>query len=322
MILTLFVVVPCYNEEAVLPETAKRLRAKMETLVEGKKISHSSRVLFVSDGSKDSTWEIIKKLHGENSLFSGLDLAKNSGHQNALLAGLMCAKNHADITISMDSDLQDDINAIDEMIEKAYEGYDIVCGVRSKRTSDSVFKRSSALGFYKLMKLMGVDILYNHADYRLMTKRALLALADFREVNLFLRGLVPMIGMKQTTVEYERGARFAGESKYPLRKMLKFAMEGVTSLSIKPIRMISVIGFLSFVASMVMLVYFIVDYIRGGTIAGWASTIVSIWAIGGLQLLAIGIIGEYIGKIYLEVKGRPRYIVQEELLCNREDMAI
>ena len=314
MIFTLFVVVPCYNEEEVLPETAKRLCAKMESLIYGEKISRSSRVLFVNDGSGDSTWEIIRKLHDENPLFSGLSLAKNQGHQNALLAGLMYAKNHADITISMDSDLQDDINCLDDMLDKAYEGYQIVYGVRSKREADSIFKRSSALGFYKLMKLMGVDIVYNHADYRLMTKKALLALADFKEVNLFLRGLVPMIGMKQTTVLYERGERFAGESKYPLGKMLRFAMEGVTSLSVKPIRMISVVGFLSFIASMAMLVYFIVDYVRGGTIAGWASTIVSIWAIGGLQLLAIGIIGEYIGKIYLEVKERPRYIVQEELI--------
>ena len=311
---TLFVVVPCYNEEAVLPETAKRLRVVLESLVDGGKIHKSSRVLFVNDGSKDSTWEIIKKLHGENSFFAGLNLAKNSGHQNALFAGLMYSKKYADITISMDSDLQDDINAACEMIEKAHEGFDIVYGVRSKRDTDSLFKRSTAVGFYKLMRLMGVEMVYNHADYRLMNKRALDALSDFREVNLFLRGLVPMIGMRQATVLYERGERFAGESKYPLGKMLKFALEGVTSLSVKPIRMISVIGFMSFVASMIMLVYFIIDYIRGGTIAGWASTIVSIWAIGGLQLLAIGIIGEYIGKIYLEVKQRPRYIVQEELI--------
>ena len=310
---TLYIVVPCYNEEAVLPETAKRLGEKLSALVQAKKTHKNSKILFVNDGSKDSTWQIIKELHEGSSIFAGIDLAKNSGHQNALFAGLMVAKERADYVVSMDADLQDDIGAVDAMVDKANDGFDIVYGVRSSRDMDSFFKRTSAICFYKLMRAMGVDIMYNHADYRLMNKAALLALSGFKEVNLFLRGLVPMIGMNFCTVTYVRGSRFAGESKYPLSKMLKFAMEGVTSLSIKPIRMITVIGFLSFLASMVMLIYFIYDYFQGGTIAGWASTIVSIWAIGGLQLLAIGIIGEYIGKIYLEVKERPRYVIREEL---------
>ena len=310
---TLYIVVPCYNEEDVLPETAKRLGEKLSALIQSEKTHKDSKVLFVNDGSIDSTWELIKKLHGDNPVFAGIDLAKNSGHQNALYAGLMVAKDRADYVISMDADLQDDIGAVDEMVGKADAGFDIVYGVRSSRERDSFFKRTSALFFYKLMRAMGVDIVYNHADYRLMNKAALHALSGFKEVNLFLRGLVPMIGLNTTTVTYERGKRFAGVSKYPLRKMIKFAIEGVTSLSIKPIRMITVIGLLSFLTSMIMLVYFIYDYFQGGTIAGWASTIVSIWAIGGLQLLAIGIIGEYIGKIYLEVKERPRYVIREEL---------
>ena len=311
---TLYIVVPCYNEQEVMKETAKRLCRKLAGLIEAKKIHKNSKILFVNDGSTDATWEMIKIIHEELSeFFAGIDLAKNRGHQNALFAGLMVAKDRADIVISMDADLQDDIDAVDAMVEKANEGYDIVYGVRSGRKKDSFFKRTSAVFFYKLMRAMGVDIVFNHADYRLMNKSALHALSEFKEVNLFLRGLVPMIGLKATTVTYERGSRFAGVSKYPLRKMIKFAIEGVTSLSVKPIRMITVIGLLSFIASMVMLIYFIYDYFQGGTIAGWASTIVSIWAIGGLQLLAIGIIGEYIGKIYLEVKQRPRYIIREEL---------
>ena len=310
---TLYIVIPCYNEQEVLRETSKRLYRKVVELIQTKKIHMNSKVLFVNDGSKDATWEIIKILNEEISMFAGIDLAKNSGHQNALFAGLMVAKDRADYVISMDADLQDDIDAIDEMLDKAEEGFDIVYGVRSSRERDSFFKRTSAVFFYKLMRAMGVDIVYNHADYRLMSKATLHALSDFKEVNLFLRGLVPMIGYKSATVTYKRGSRFAGESKYPLGKMIRFAIEGVTSLSVKPIRMITVIGLLSFIASMVMLIYFIYDYFQGGTIPGWASTIVSIWAIGGLQLLAIGIIGEYIGKIYLEVKGRPRYIIREEL---------
>ena len=310
---TLYIVVPCYNEQAVLKETAKRLCSKLVGLIEAKKIHRNSKILFVNDGSIDATWEMIKIMHEEISFFAGIDLAKNCGHQNALFAGLMVAKDRADFVISMDADLQDDIDAVDAMVEKANEGFDIVYGVRSSREKDSFFKRTSAVCFYKLMRAMGVDIVFNHADYRLMNKAALHALSGFKEVNLFLRGLVPMIGLSSATVTYERGSRFAGVSKYPLGKMIKFAIEGVTSLSVRPIRMITVIGLLSFIASMAMLIYFIYDYFQGGTIAGWASTIVSIWALGGLQLLAIGIIGEYIGKIYLEVKQRPRYIIREEL---------
>ena len=310
--MVLYVVVPCYNEEEVLHETAVRLSAKMLSLTGVNKISRDSRVLFINDGSKDGTWEIIKKL-SESEVFAGISLSRNKGHQNALFAGLMYAREKADVVISMDADLQDDINAIDEMLDRHTEGCDIVYGVRSKREKDGFFKRATAEGFYKIMRLMGVDIVFNHADYRLMSKRALAGLAEFKEVNLFLRGIVPMIGYKSAVVMYERGERFAGETKYPFRKMLSFAFEGATSLSVRPIRIISVIGLISFLISFAMLGYFIYDYFTGGTMPGWASTIVSIWAIGGLQLLAIGIIGEYIGKIYLEVKGRPRYIIEDEV---------
>jgi len=307
----LYVVLPCYKEEEVLPETASRLAVKMSGLIEAGKISPDSKILFVNDGSKDRTWEIICELNASNPIFAGVNLSRNRGHQNALLAGLMVAKDRADAVISMDADLQDDINAIDEMLHKFGQGFDIVYGVRSKREKDSRFKRITAEGFYKLMRTMGVDIVFNHSDYRLMSKRAIEGLEGFKEVNLFLRGIVPMIGYPSETVMYERAERFAGETKYPLKKMLAFAFEGATSLSVRPIRIISIIGLLSFLASFVLLIYFIIDYTRGGTTAGWASTIVSIWAIGGLQLLAIGIIGEYIGKIYLEVKGRPRYIIEK-----------
>lgn len=310
----LYVVVPCYKEEAVLPETSTRLRAKLERLIEAGTISPDSRILFVNDGSSDRTWEIICELHNKNSMFAGLNLSRNRGHQNALLAGLMTAKDKADVVISMDADLQDDIEAIDGMLEQFHNGFDIVYGVRSKRARDSRFKRISAEGFYKLMRTMGVDIVFNHADYRLMSKRALEGLAQFKEVNLFLRGIIPMIGYPATNVLYERAERFAGETKYPLKKMLAFAFEGATSLTIRPIRLISAIGLSSFLISLLMLIYFIADYFMGGVVAGWASVIVSIWGIGGLQLLAIGIIGEYIGKIYLEVKERPRYIIEQVMI--------
>ena len=307
-------VVPCYKEEEVLPETASRLQTKFETLIGEGIISEKSKIMFVNDGSADRTWEIICKLHNENRLFAGVNLSKNRGHQNALLAGLMTAKDNADAVISMDADLQDDIDAIDEMLDKFKQGFDIVYGVRNKRKKDSFFKRFTAVGFYKMMRAMGVDIVFNHADYRLMSKRALDGLMQFKEVNLFLRGIVPMIGYPAETVYYERAERFAGETKYPLKKMLAFAFEGVTSLSVRPIRMITLFGFLSFMASIIMLIYFIIDYMGGGTTPGWASIIVSIWGIGGLQLLAIGIIGEYIGKIYMEVKERPRYIIENVLI--------
>lgn len=312
--MVLYIVVPCYNEEDVLPETARRLSEKMRALIGSGKISENSRVLFVDDGSKDATADIIEKLHGENSMFGGVFLSKNRGHQNALLAGYMTAKDRCDVCISMDADLQDDINAVDGMIEKYREGNDIVYGVRSSRATDSAFKRSSAHAFYKLMSVMGVELVYDHADYRLMSRRALEALSEYDEVNLFLRGIVPLVGFNSATVEYERGERFAGESKYPLKKMLAFAFDGITSFSVKPIRLISALGAIIFLAAAVMLVYSLVRHFTGNTVSGWTSIIVSVWALGGLQLSAIGIIGEYIGKIYLETKHRPRYIIKKTLI--------
>ena len=309
----LYIVVPCYNEEAVLPETSRRLREKLETLAAMGKISPQSRVLFVNDGSKDRTWEIICALHEECPLFSGVDLTRNRGHQNALLAGLMTAKDRCDMAISMDADLQDDVDAVDAMVDKFQEGCDIVYGVRSSRAKDTFFKRFTAEGFYRLMSLMGAETVFNHADYRLMSRRALEGLSQFREVNLFLRGIVPMVGYPSAVVEYERGERFAGESKYPLKKMLSFAMEGITSLSTKPIRYITLLGFLIFLVSIVMLATFIVKWALGMTVAGWASVICSVWAIGGLILLSLGVIGEYIGKIYLETKQRPRFLIRTVL---------
>ena len=309
----LYIVVPSDNEEAVLPETSRRLREKLETLAAMGKISPQSRVLFVNDGSKDRTWEIIRALHEECPLFSGVDLTRNRGHQNALLAGLMTAKDRCDMAISMDADLQDDVDAVDAMVDKFQEGCDIVYGVRSSRAKDTFFKRFTAEGFYRLMSLMGAETVFNHADYRLMSRRALEGLSQFREVNLFLRGIVPMVGYPSAVVEYERGERFAGESKYPLKKMLSFAMEGITSLSTKPIRYITLLGFLIFLVSIVMLATFIVKWALGMTVAGWASVICSVWAIGGLILLSLGVIGEYIGKIYLETKQRPRFLIRTVL---------
>ena len=309
----LYIVVPCYNEEEVLPETARRLRAKMTALTEAGKIAPDSRVLFVNDGSKDRTWDIIRSLHESDPLFSGLDLSRNRGHQNALLAGLMTAKDRCDMAISMDADLQDDIDAVDEMVDKYRDGCDIVYGVRSSRTTDTFFKRFTAESFYRLMNFLGANVVFNHADYRLLSRRALEGLAQFKEVNLFLRGIVPMIGYRTDTVEYERGERFAGESKYPLKKMLSFAMEGITSLSTKPIRYITLLGFLIFLVSIAMLIYSVIRWAMGATIIGWASLICSVWAIGGLILLSLGVIGEYIGKIYLETKGRPRFLIRELL---------
>lgn len=309
----LYIVVPCYNEEEVLPETAKRLKVKLTSLMDAGKVSEKSRILFVNDGSRDKTWELISALHSEDILFSGVDLTRNRGHQNALLAGLMTAKEHCDMAISMDADLQDDVDAVDRMVEEYYAGCDIVYGVRSSRKKDSFFKRFTAESFYRLMNFLGAETVFNHADYRLMSKRALLGLAEFREVNLFLRGIVPMIGYRTGTVEYERGERFAGESKYPLKKMLSFAMEGITSLSTKPIRYITLLGFLIFLVSIIMLITFIVKWALKMTVVGWASVICSVWAIGGLILLSLGVIGEYIGKIYLETKARPRFLIREVL---------
>lgn len=309
----LYLVIPCYNEEAVLHETAKQLLAKMNSMFERDMISRDSKIMFVNDGSKDRTWEIIEELHASNPIYSGVKLSRNKGHQNALLAGLMTAKEKADMMISLDADLQDDVDVIDQMVEKYYEGNDVVYGVRSARKTDTFFKKFTAESFYKLLKCMGVEIVYNHADYRLMSKRAVEGLAQFREVNLFLRGIVPLIGYKSEVVTYERHERFAGESKYPLKKMLAFATDGITSFSIKPIRLITTCGILIFGISILMLIYFLAVHFMGRTVAGWTSMIVSIWAIGGLQLLAIGIVGEYIGKIYLETKDRPKYIIETVL---------
>lgn len=306
----LYVVIPCYNEEAVLPETAARLKAKLEDLISRNMINASSRICLVNDGSKDATWEIIERLHEENPIFSGINLSINRGHQNALLAGLMTVMDRADLVISMDADLQDDINAMDEMIQKYIEGCDVVYGVRSSRRKDSFFKRITAEGFYRLMNLMGARTIFNHSDYRLLSRRVLEALAGFGEVNLFLRGIVPMVGFKSDIVYYERGERFAGESKYPLSKMLSFAVEGITSLSIKPIRMITGLGFLVFLVSIGILIYSFIRHYLGETIRGWTTLMVSIWAIGGLILLCLGIVGEYVGKIYMETKHRPRFIVE------------
>ncbi len=309
----LYLVIPCYNEEAVLHETAKQLLEKMNSMFERGMISRESKIMFVNDGSKDKTWEIIEELHASNPIYSGIKLSRNKGHQNALLAGLMTAKEKADMTISLDADLQDDVDVIDQMVEKYYQGNDVVYGVRSARKTDTFFKKFTAQVFYKLMQAMGVEIVYNHADYRLMSKRAMEGLSQFKEVNLFLRGIVPLIGYKSDVVTYERHERFAGESKYPLKKMLAFATDGITSFSIKPIRLITTCGILIFAISLVMLLYFLIVHFMGRTVAGWTSMIVSIWAIGGLQLLAIGIVGEYIGKIYLETKERPKYIIETVL---------
>ena len=306
----LYVVIPCYNEEEVLPETAKRLKVKMQALIQGETITPDSRVLFVDDGSKDGTWDLIQRFHGEDPLFGGLKLSHNQGHQNALLAGLLYAKDHCDAAISMDADLQDDIEAIDAFLQAYEKGADVVYGVRSKRETDTFFKRTTALGFYRVMGLLGVEMVPNHADYRLMSQRALEGLAQYREVNLFLRGVVPLIGYPSAQVYYERHERFAGQSKYPLKKMLAFAVDGITSFSIKPIRLITALGFLIFLVSLVVLLYTLCTKLFGYTVDGWATILGSIWMIGGIQLLCLGVIGEYIGKIYRETKARPRFLLE------------
>ncbi len=315
----LYLVIPCYNEEEVLSETSTRLLDKINTMINNEDISKESKILFVNDGSKDKTWDIIEGLYNKNSIFSGVNLSRNKGHQNALLAGLMVAKEHADMVISLDADLQDDINVIDEFVKEYYSGSDIVYGVRSSRKTDTFFKRTTALGYYKVMNRLGVDLIYNHADYRLMSKRAIEGLSEFKEVNLFLRGIVPLIGYKYSIVEYERHERFAGESKYPLKKMLAFAWDGITSFSIKPIRIITSLGFSIFILSLIALVYSLVVKFMGKTQAGWTSLTISIWMIGGIQLLSLGVIGEYIGKIYNETKSRPRYIIKEILIDDKEE---
>ncbi len=309
----LYIVVPCYNEQEVLEETTKRLTDKLERMIAAGLVSPDSRIMYVDDGSKDATWSMIEAFNRSNKFVTGVKLSRNRGHQNALLAGLMTAKELCDCAISMDADLQDDIEVLDKFIEKFDAGCDIVYGVRSSRDTDTAFKRGSAQGFYKLMSFFGVDIVYNHADYRLMSARALKGLEEFNEVNLFLRGIVPQIGYKTDTVEYERGERFAGESKYPLKKMLAFAFDGVTSFSVKPIRMITILGLIIFLVSLVILVYSLVVNLLGNAVSGWTSIVMSVWLLGGLQLMAIGIIGEYVGKTYMESKRRPKYIIETVL---------
>lgn len=309
----LYMVVPCYNEELVLDETSERLKAKYEQLISNNIISPKSRVVYVNDGSKDKTWEKIQEKHNENPMFSGINLSRNRGHQNALLAGLMTVRNLADCVISMDADLQDDINAIDEMLEKfENENCDIVYGVRDNRDTDTVFKRRTAGAFYKLMQGLGSQSVPNHADFRLMSRRALDGLAQFPEQNLFLRGMVPLVGYKSDIVYYKRGERFAGESKYPLKKMISFALDGITSTSAAPMRLIFWIGLVWFLLAIVGAIYIIIShFINGSDVAGWASTMLAIVGFGGANLLALGVIGEYIGKIFLEVKQRPRYLIED-----------
>ena len=314
----LYLVIPCYNEQEVLSDTAEKLAHKLTQLIDAGKISERSRIAFVNDGSSDCTWEIIRAYTERSALFSGINLAHNEGHQNALLAGLMTVLPYADVTISMDADLQDDINAVDAMLEKYAAGVNIVYGVRANRSSDTFFKRFTAESFYRAMRALGADIVFNHADFRLMDRGALTALAEYPEVNLFLRGIVPMIGLTHGVVYYARKERLAGVSKYPWRRMTSFAWEGVTSLSARPIRLIAQMGmFISFISGL-MLIWSIVRHFIGETIVGWTSLVVSLWFLGGLIMLSIGVIGEYVAKIYLEVKRRPRYLVQDFIDGNAE----
>ena len=310
----LYIVVPCYNEEEVLPETAKRLKEKLTSLVEQGKVSDDSRVLFVDDGSKDKTWELIAGYHEADPLFAGVRLSRNRGHQNALLAGLMTAKDRADAAVSMDADLQDDINAIDGMVDAWLQGADIVYGVRSARDTDTFFKKFTAEGFYKLMEAMGAEVVFNHADYRLMSKRALEALSEFKEVNLFLRGIVPMLGFETATVEYARGERFAGESKYPLKKMLAFALDGITSLSDRPIQLILGLGGLTTLGGLASLPFSFRKYRKSDWEEDGPVILSTVWTVGGFVLTSLGVVGDYVGKIYLETKHRPRYFIAEKKL--------
>jgi len=314
----LAIIVPCYNEQEVLPETAKRLSGTLQRLISEQIISKNSTLLFVDDGSSDNTWSFIEEIHAENpSVFSGIKLSGNRGHQNALLCGLLAVKDRVDAVVSIDADLQDDVDVIGRMVEKFRAGYEIVYGVRSNRKADSFFKRSTAQGFYLFIRFLGVDVVYNHADFRLMGRNALEALAEYGEVNLFLRGIIPLLGFKTGIEYYTRSERTAGISKYPLKKMLRFALEGITSFSIKPLRLITLLGVLIFTISIAMIAYFFVRYFSGHTVSGWASIACSLWGIGGLILFSIGIVGEYIGKIYMEVKHRPRYHIEQFLLTRK-----
>ena len=308
-----YFVVPCYNEEEALPETNRRLLIKLNQLIDSGRADEKSRILYVDDGSSDKTWAIIMGFHEENPGVCGLKLAHNAGHQNALLAGLMTARSHADCAISLDADLQDDIEVLDEFVDRYIEGCEVVYGVRNRRDTDTFFKRFTAESFYKLMKHLGVDVVFNHADYRLMGRRALDALRDYREVNLFLRGIVPLIGFKSGVVYYNRNERIAGESKYPFKKMLSFALDGITSFSVKPLKVISNLGIMISFLSVIGLLYALISYFAGVAVPGWTAIVASIWLLGGIQLLCIGVVGGYIGKIYSEVKSRPRYTIEEFL---------
>ena len=319
MIPTLYIVIPCYNEEEVLPVTAPQFLAKLSSLYENGKISESSRIMFVNDGSKDKTWELITELSKNNEKIVGISLSRNRGHQNALLAGLMEAKGKCDITISIDCDGQDDIDAMDKMVDEYLNGAEIVYGVRSSRKTDTFFKRATAQGFYKLLNAMGAEVVYNHADYRLVSSKVLNEFENFKEVNIFLRGMIPLVGFKSTSVYYERHERLAGKSHYPLKKMLALAFNGITSLSIKPIRMITAMGFFIALLSVAGITWSVITAILGHTVAGWASTVSIVCFLGGVQLISLGIIGEYIGKIYLETKSRPRYIISERTEGNNNE---
>ena len=307
----LYLVIPCYNEQEVLPETSRRLKEKMESLMDRNMISRDSKIMFVNDGSKDRTWEMIEELHDQDPLYQGVKLSRNRGHQNAVLAGLMEAKDVSDITISIDCDGQDDIATMEAMVDAYYDGAEVVYGVRSSRDTDTFFKRFTAQAFYKVLMRMGVETVYNHADYRLISARVLKEFAGFKEVNLFLRGMIPLVGFKSTSVFYERHERIAGESHYPLAKMVNLAIDGITSLSVKPLRLISGLGIGVSVLSFVGVLWAVITQICGRTVTGWASTVCVICFMGGVQLVCLGVLGEYIGKIYMEVKARPRYIISE-----------
>ena len=313
----LYIVVPCYNEQEVLPITAPMFLEELKKLSEAGKITADSRVLFVNDGSKDDTWRIIRELAEKEPRVAGICLSRNRGHQNALLAGLMEAKDKCDISISIDCDGQDDIGAMDRMVDEYLAGAEIVYGVRSKRETDTFFKRFTAQTFYKLMNRMGADTVYNHADYRLVSARVLKEFANYKEVNIFLRGMFPLVGFRSTCVSYERNERLAGKSHYPLGKMLALAFDGITSLSVKPIRFITGLGLSISVLSFIGILYALISLICGRTVQGWASTLIAVCLLGGIQLLSLGVIGEYIGKIFLETKQRPRFIISER--TDRED---
>lgn len=314
----LMIIVPCFNEEEVLPTSLKELISVVENLIKKEKISRDSGILFVNDGSRDRTWELITEAHKESDYVYGLNLAGNVGHQNAMLAGLNTVKDICDISISIDADLQDDVGVIEEMIDKYYAGADIVYGVRSERKTDSFFKRFTAQAFYKFMSAMGVKSVYNHADFRLMSARAMEALSHYKERNLYLRGIVPQIGYKTDCVYYVRKLRMAGESKYPFKKMLSFAFDGITSFSIKPIKMVTALGAFIVVCSVIAFIYTLISYFMGHTVPGWSSLMISIWFLGGVQLLSVGIVGQYVGKTYIESKERPQYIIEEFLNHNKE----